>query len=65
MDKSNHVQREHNQNPKEAAELQNQAIREFVAERAQDTRTKGPVDERTSRLPDDQNRLITQHNLRK
>ncbi|KHL92058.1 hypothetical protein QW71_31290 [Paenibacillus sp. IHB B 3415] len=65
MSKSTNVQQEQNQNVKEAAEIQNKAIREFVEEKAGDSRTKGPVDESTARLPDDQNRLITQHNLRK
>ena len=65
MSKDNNVQQEQNQNTKEAAEFQNQAMRDFVEERASDNKTKGPVDENTSRLPDDQNRLISQHNLRK
>ncbi|NOU78592.1 hypothetical protein GC101_06825 [Paenibacillus sp. LMG 31459] len=65
MSKSANVQQEQNQNAKEAAEIQNKAIREFVEDKAGDSRTKGPVDESTARLPDDQNRLITQHNLRK
>jgi hypothetical protein len=45
--------------------FQNQAIREFVEEKAGDSRTKGSVNESTARVTDDQNRLITQHNLRK
>ncbi|WP_156130926.1 hypothetical protein NYE80_22895 [Paenibacillus sp. FSL H7-0357] len=45
--------------------FQNKAIREFVEEKAGDSRTKGPFDESTARMTDDQNRLITQHNLRK
>ncbi|WP_342421972.1 hypothetical protein [Paenibacillus sp. FSL E2-0178] len=65
MSKSTNVQQEQNQNAKEAAKIQNKAIREFVEDKAGDSRTKGPVDESTARLPDDQNRLITQHNLRK
>ncbi|WNS44546.1 hypothetical protein [Paenibacillus sp. MMS20-IR301] len=65
MSKSDNVQQEQNQNAKEAAEFQNKAIREFVEEKAEDTRSRGPVDESTSRMPDDQNRMITQHNLRK
>jgi hypothetical protein len=65
LSKSTNVQQEQNQNAKEAAEIQNKAIREFVEDKAGDSRTKGPVDESTARLPDDQNRLITQHNLRK
>ncbi|MBW4085344.1 hypothetical protein [Paenibacillus sp. S150] len=65
MGKSDNVQQEQNQNSKEAAEFQNKAIREFVEEKAGDSRTKSPVDESTARMPDDQNRLITQHNLRK
>lgn len=62
MSKDNNVPQEQNHNAKEAAEFQNQAIREFVEDHAADTRTKGPVDESTARLPDNQNRLITQHN---
>lgn len=65
MSKNTNVQQEQNQNSKEAAESHNKAIREFVEEKATDSRTKGPVDESTGRMPDDQNRLITQHNLRK
>ncbi|MEK3878522.1 MULTISPECIES: hypothetical protein [unclassified Paenibacillus] len=65
MSKNSDARQEQNQNAKEAAEFQNQAIREFVEDKAGDTRTKGPVDESTARLPDDQNRLISQHNLRK
>ncbi|MEK4327695.1 hypothetical protein MKX70_17865 [Paenibacillus sp. FSL R7-0312] len=65
MSKSTNIQQEQKQNAKEAAEVQNKAIREFVEDKAGDSRTRGPVDESTGRLPDDQNRLITQHNLRK
>lgn len=65
MSKDNNVQQEQNQNTTEAAEFQNQAMREFVEEKASDSRTKGQVDPSTSHLQDDQNRLISQHNLRK
>lgn len=65
MSKDNNVQKEQNENANEAAEFQNQALREFVEEKAGDSKTKSPVDEKTARLPDDQNRMITQHNLRK
>ncbi|MEK3836778.1 hypothetical protein [Paenibacillus sp. FSL R7-0128] len=65
MSKKTNVRQEQNQNSKEAAEFQNKAIREFVEEKAGDSRTKGPVDESTTRMPDDQNRMITQYNLRK
>ena len=65
MDKSREIQQAQNQNMKESAEFQNQVTREFVEEQAGSSKTKGPVDESTARMPDDQNRLITQHNLRK
>lgn len=65
MSKDNNAQQEQNQNAKEAAEFQNQTIREFVEDKAGDSRAKGPVDESTGRLPDDQNRLISQNNKRK
>lgn len=65
MSKNENIQQEQNQNSQEAAEVQNKAIREFVEEKAGGSRAKGPVDESTARLPDDQNRMITQHNLRK
>ncbi|WP_405114620.1 hypothetical protein MHH28_10465 [Paenibacillus sp. FSL K6-1217] len=65
MSKSSDARQDQNPNAKEAAEFQNQTIREFVEEKAGNNRTKGPVDESTARLPDDQNRLISQHNLRK
>ncbi|AIQ48124.1 hypothetical protein R70723_21090 [Paenibacillus sp. FSL R7-0273] len=62
MSKDNKSAQEQSENAKEAAEFQNQAIRDFVEERAADVRTKGPVDESTARMPDNQNRMITQHN---
>ncbi|MBY0010153.1 hypothetical protein [Paenibacillus typhae] len=62
MSKDKQIAQEQTENAKEAAEFQNQAIRDFVEERAADTRTKGPVNESTTRLPDNQNRMITQHN---
>ncbi|MNO70900.1 hypothetical protein D3C76_617990 [compost metagenome] len=65
MGKNDNVQQEQNLNSKEAAEVQNKAIREFVEENTVNSRTKGPVDESTARMVDDQNRLITEHNLRK
>ncbi|UQZ32357.1 hypothetical protein C2I18_01600 [Paenibacillus sp. PK3_47] len=65
MSKDNNVQQEQNQNIQETAEFQNQAMRDFVEEKAGDNRSRGPVDDSTSRLSDDQNRLISQHNLRK
>ncbi|SET50725.1 hypothetical protein [Paenibacillus sp. NFR01] len=65
MGKKGNVQQEQNQNVQAAAEFQNNAIRDFVEEKAGVFRTKGTVDESTARLPDDQNRMITQHNLRK
>ncbi|WP_379129340.1 hypothetical protein [Paenibacillus sp. sgz500958] len=65
MSKGNNFPQEQNQNSNEAAQFQNNAIREFVEDKTGNPRGRGPVDERTSRFPDDQNRLITQHNLRK
>lgn len=65
MGKDNNVQQEQNQNTSESAAFQNNAIREFIEEKTGSPRAKGPVNESTARLPDDQNRLITQHNLRK
>ncbi|WP_342561765.1 hypothetical protein NST84_19195 [Paenibacillus sp. FSL R7-0345] len=62
MSKDKQITQEQTENAKEAAEFQNQAIRDFVEERANDSRTKGPVDESTARMPDNQNRMITQHN---
>ncbi|AIQ53605.1 hypothetical protein [Paenibacillus sp. FSL R7-0331] len=62
MSKDSKVAQEQTENAKEAAEFQNQAIRDFVEERAADSKTKGPVDESTARMPDNQNRMITQHN---
>lgn len=62
MSKDKQIAQEQTENVKEAAEFQNQAIRDFVEERAADTRTKGPVNESTTRMPDNQNRMITQHN---
>ncbi|WP_150273623.1 hypothetical protein [Paenibacillus tepidiphilus] len=59
------IQTEEALNSAEAAEFQSQKIREFVAEEAPDSRTPGPVDEHTARVPDQQNRMISQHNLRK
>lgn len=65
MNKANNVQQEQNQSREEAAEFQSKSMREFIEDNAGDTRTKGLVDESTARMSDDQNRLITQHNLRK
>ncbi|AIQ69760.1 hypothetical protein [Paenibacillus graminis] len=65
MSKNDNVQQEQNRNSTEAAEVQNKAMREFVEENTVDSRTKGLVDESTARMTDDQNRLVTQHNLRK
>ncbi|MDF9840266.1 MULTISPECIES: hypothetical protein [unclassified Paenibacillus] len=62
MSKDKQIAQEQTENAKEAAEFQNQAIRDFVEERAADTGSKGPVNEHTTRLPDNQNRMITQHN---
>ncbi|KUP21201.1 hypothetical protein [Paenibacillus sp. DMB5] len=62
MSKDKQIAQEQTENAKEAAEFQNQAIRDFVEERAADTRNKGPVNDSTTRLPDNQNRMITQHN---
>jgi hypothetical protein len=65
LGKSNNVQQEQNQISKDSAEFQNNVIREFVEEKTGNPGTKGPVDESTARLSDDQNRLTTQHNLRR
>jgi hypothetical protein len=65
LNKGNNFPQEQNQNATESAEFQNNAIREFVEDKTGHHRGRGRVDESTSRLPDDQNRLITQHNLRK
>ncbi|WP_151734524.1 hypothetical protein [Paenibacillus tengchongensis] len=63
--KAEDIQAEETFNAVEAAEFQSQTTREFLAEETPDSRTPGPVDEHTARVPDQQNRMISQHNLRK
>ncbi|NUU63211.1 hypothetical protein [Paenibacillus agri] len=65
MSKDNNTKQEQNQSAKESAEIQSNALREFIEDKTGNPGTKGLVDESTARLSDDQNRLITQHNLRK
>jgi hypothetical protein len=65
LSKDNNVQQEQNQQLNESAEFQNNALREFIEEKTGSPRQEGSVREGTTRLSDDQNRLITQHNLRK
>lgn len=63
--KNVHQQHDQHQLSKNADELQNSVIREFVEENTIDSRKEGKVDESTAKMPDEQNRLITyrhQHN---
>ncbi|WP_019910038.1 hypothetical protein [Paenibacillus sp. HW567] len=65
MKPNKNVQHDQNQYSKEADELQNSVIREFVEDNTIDSRKEGKVDESTAKIPDEQNRLITyrhQHN---
>lgn len=48
-----------------SAETKNSSMREFVEENTKGPIDRGPVDFSTARVPDDQNRLITEHNMRK
>ncbi|MCL6602326.1 MAG: hypothetical protein K6T94_05560 [Paenibacillus sp.] len=74
MDKSNdvlqeqiqnvEVLQEQIQNANEEAEFQNQVTREFLEEKTGTRKDRGPVDEDTSRLKDNQNRLTSVHNRR-
>lgn len=65
MTKDNIAEQEQNQDPNEQAELLNSITREFVEEHTGAPIDKGPVDESTARVSDDQNRLITKRNMRK
>ncbi|MDQ0192931.1 hypothetical protein [Paenibacillus wynnii] len=74
MDKSKDVLQEQIQNvevlqeqiqdAKEEAAIQNQVTREFLEEKAGTRKDNGPVDDDTSRLKDNQNRLTSVHNRR-
>lgn len=55
----------HDEQEQASAELQQNAMKEFLEEKTGSPRNRGPVQEDTSRLPDDQNRMISEHNLRK
>lgn len=55
----------HDEQEQASAELQQNAMKEFLEEKTGTPRNRGPVQEDTSRLPDDQNRMISEHNLRK
>lgn len=65
MPKNNNPQQEQNHDSTERAELQNSGTRKFVEDHTGTSVNKGPVSEGTARVADDQNRLITQQNLRK
>ncbi|ASA22870.1 hypothetical protein [Paenibacillus donghaensis] len=64
MAENDHVQQEQNHNTTESAEFQNQVTRDFVEDKTGAPVDQGPVSEKTARLSDDQNRLITVHNRR-
>jgi len=74
LDKNNDILQEqiHNaevlqeqiQNENEEAEFQNQVTREFLEEKTGSRKDRGPVDDDTSRLKDNQNRLTSVHNRR-
>ncbi|WP_410514862.1 hypothetical protein PaeBR_11015 [Paenibacillus sp. BR2-3] len=64
MENSEDVQLEQIQNANEEAEFQNQVTREFLEEKFGTRKDHGPVDDDTSRLKDDQNRLTSVHNRR-
>ncbi|WP_191089477.1 MULTISPECIES: hypothetical protein [Paenibacillus] len=51
--------------PENTQEAQIEATRDFLENRTGEPAAPGPVNEDTARLPDNQNRLISQHNLRK
>ena len=55
----------HDEEEQASAELQQNDMKEFLEEKTGAPRNRGPVQEDTSRLPDDQNRMISEHNLRK
>ncbi|MFF2014397.1 hypothetical protein [Paenibacillus sp. NPDC058177] len=65
MSKDNKVQQEQIQHLNESAEFQNNALREFIEEKTGSPKPEESVHEGTTRLSDDQNRLITQRNMRK
>lgn len=65
MTKNNNAQQEQNQDLNENAKFQKSVTREFVEDHTGNSANKGPVSGSTARVADDQNRLITQQNLRK
>ncbi|WP_405168473.1 hypothetical protein [Paenibacillus sp. FSL H3-0286] len=65
MTKDNNAEQGQNQDSNEVAELQNSVTREFVEEHTGAPIDKGLTDSSKARVSDDQNRLITQRNLRK
>lgn len=52
------------QHANEEAEFQNQVTREFLEGKTGSPKDHGPVDDDTSRLKDNQNRLTSVHNRR-
>jgi hypothetical protein len=65
LTKDNNAEQGQNQDPNEIAEFQNSVTREFVEDHTGTIVDKGPVNESTARVSDDQNRLITKRNMRK
>ncbi|WP_339319911.1 hypothetical protein [Paenibacillus sp. FSL R10-2734] len=65
MTRDNNAKQEQNQDQSELTELQNNVTREFVENHTGTPNDNGSVNESTARVSDDQNRLITQRNMRK
>ncbi len=65
MTKDNNAEQEQNLDQSELTALQNKVTRDFVEDHTGSLADKVQVDESTARLSDDQNRLITQRNMRK
>lgn len=65
MTKDNNAEQEQNLDQSELTAFQNSVTREFVEDHTGAPVDKGPVNESTARVSDDQNRLITQRNMRK
>lgn len=65
MTKDNNAEQGQNKESNEVAEFQNSVTREFVEEHTGTPVDKGLVDPSKARVSDDQNRLITQRNMRK
>lgn len=65
MTKDNNAEQEQNLDQSELTALQNKVTRDFVEDHTGSPADKVQVDESTARLSDDQNRLITQRNMRK